>query len=56
MEVFIEEAPEKTAKCCGNCNNFSLWGVHTGDCSVLKRNKLDGEGKYCKSFDKKNRQ
>lgn len=53
MEVFIEEAPEKTAKCCGNCKNFSLWGVHTGYCEKGRKNKLDTRGKRCTGYNEK---
>jgi len=38
---FIEQAPLKKVKACANCIYFTLWGVHTGQCSAMNKDKMD---------------
>jgi len=51
-ETFIEIAPKKEKKVCGNCKYFELWGVHSGTCG--NRKKLTGKGDWqtCRKFEK----
>ena len=36
IKVFIDMAPAKTKKVCGNCKYWIQWGVSTGVCTNRK--------------------
>jgi len=53
IKSFIDIAPAKDQKVCGNCESFRLWGVSTGNCFARKRNPLKLRSQTCSKFELK---